>query len=114
MRSRAIPANEVVPPPARGGLCRLKPAQFSRWTFHENASAGGSWERVVEVVGPGRRTDLPHWRGDPHDARLRGGWSERREALGERGIAHSTRSCWSAMLRWRRAVCFPCAFSFRL
>ena len=25
-RSRAIPANEVVPPPAGGGLCRLKPA----------------------------------------------------------------------------------------
>ena len=25
-RSRAIPANEVVPPPACGGLCRLKPA----------------------------------------------------------------------------------------
>ena len=25
-RSRAIPANEVVPPPAWGGLCRLKPA----------------------------------------------------------------------------------------
>ena len=30
-RSRAIPANDVVPPPACGGLCRLKPAQFSRW-----------------------------------------------------------------------------------